>query len=188
MKPDEVVKKLSKEDNIPFIYESSGKVYCEVDAEKIDQIGTMLIQTLESLGIDGLDLLEVAGTKRSVAMRVAEGRIVGSIYQKGTIEEIQARLDEIEKTLAAEGEAEVAEATLDLKALSEKINMILTEFLGDFAPRVYRNQLKVLGIEEGELALSKVKELIYALGNAASLMIGPTQSQEMTERLFMLIK
>ncbi|HID31868.1 MAG TPA: hypothetical protein EYP24_00635 [bacterium (Candidatus Stahlbacteria)] len=182
-----MIKKFTTDVETPFIYDSSG-IYTQEDPSKIDQIGTMLLQTLETLGIDGVDLLEVVGNKRSVAMRVKQDLIIGNLTT-GRVDELASRLDELEATLKAEKvEEEVEEAIVNLKELSRKVNMILTEFLGDFAPRVYRNQLKKLKLEEGELPLKKMKDLIYALGDAANLMIGPTQSQEMTDRLLMLIK
>lgn len=197
MKYEDVINKFSNSGNVPFICESSGDVHSKEESLGIGQIGMMLFQTLETLGLEGLDVLEVVGEKRSVGMKISSGRIVGNISEeKKKTAEIISLLDEIEKNLSeeiVEEEVEVEakvkeEAIVDLKSLSENVNMILTEFLGDFAARVYRNQLKVLKIEEAEVPMKRAKELVYALGNAASLMIGPTQSQDMTDRLLMLIK
>lgn len=204
MKQEDVIKKFSGHGNTPFIYETDGGAYSiEGKSGDIDQIGTMLFQTLETLDIDDVGLLEVIGDKRSVVMKISSGRIIGTILdEKVKTDDVLKLLAEIERSLGAEVEAkeeveveekakeevEVEEGVVDLKGLSEKINLVLTEFLGDFAARVYRNQLKILSIEEKEIPMKKVKELVYALGDAASLMIGPTQSQEMTDRLLLLIK
>ncbi|HIE05544.1 MAG TPA: hypothetical protein EYP58_01955 [bacterium (Candidatus Stahlbacteria)] len=204
MRHEEVIEKFTDRSNLPFICESSGDVYSKEETLGIGQIGMMLFQTLESLGLDGIDVLEIVGDKRTVVMRLSADRIIGNISgDKLDTDETLKLLEDIERDLGAEAEAVVEEeaaeveteavavkeeVSVDLKGLSENINMILTEFLGDFAARVYRNQLKVLKMEETEVPMKRAKELIYALGNAASLMIGPTQSQEMTDRLLMLIK
>jgi hypothetical protein len=64
----------------------------------------------------------------------------------------------------------------------------MKDFLGDFTERIFNNQLKAQRIKTDELYDTDVRRLIFALGKAAGMIIGPSKGHTMTNKLLGLLK
>jgi hypothetical protein len=64
----------------------------------------------------------------------------------------------------------------------------MKEYLGDFTDRIFKNQLKAQRIKSEELFDVDARRLIFALGKAAGMIIGPSKGHKMTNKLLELLK
>ena len=124
-------------------------------------------------------------------MQLGEESLLGSLFENGegvVIEELWTLLEDIKKRPAAsvgERKPELLEA-----ATLEKMKLIMADYLGDFTERIYNNQLKTHGISSTveELSPKDIRRLIATLTKAASMIIGPTKSRDMRNKLLELLR
>jgi|GEM_PF-673687 len=64
----------------------------------------------------------------------------------------------------------------------------MNNYLGDFTERIFKNQVKAQRINIDELVDEDARRLIFALGKAAGMIIGPSKGREMTNKLLELLK
>ena len=64
----------------------------------------------------------------------------------------------------------------------------MKDYLGDFTDRIFKNQLKAQRIKTEELYDADARRLIFALGKAAGMIIGPSKGHKMTNKLLELLK
>jgi hypothetical protein len=113
-------------------------------------------------------------------------------------EEVTTAEQEVEKEVVVETKPEpeakpVAspKVTAKVKLGSDVLNSMKTvmkDFLGDFTERIYKNQLKAQRINIDELFDDDARRLIFALGKAAGMIIGPSKGRDMTNKLLEILK
>ncbi|MGB3478833.1 MAG: hypothetical protein WBB67_06705 [bacterium] len=64
----------------------------------------------------------------------------------------------------------------------------MKDYLGDFTERIFKNQLKAQRIKVEELYDTDARRLVFALGKAAGMIIGPSKGRDMTNKLLELLK
>lgn len=64
----------------------------------------------------------------------------------------------------------------------------MKDYLGDFTERIFKNQLKAQRIKPEEFYDADARRLIFALGKAAGMIIGPSKGRNMTNKLLELLK
>ena len=64
----------------------------------------------------------------------------------------------------------------------------MKDYLGDFTGRIFKNQLKAQRIKVEELYDDDARRLVFALGKAAGMIIGPSKGRDMTNKLLEILK
>jgi hypothetical protein len=159
--------------------------------EKIIQMATVIFETISVVGEIKIDTIEIVGNARGVLMALEDKNCVGGIFsQADNVPPVQlwGRIKELQDQLAtAVASKTKAEIKLEVHIL-EKIKAVTGSYLGDFAERIYRNQVKKQNIKPEELSEEDVRILIFSLGKAASMIIGPTKGRELQNKLLALLK
>jgi hypothetical protein len=111
--------------------------------------------------------------------------IVEKEVEKEVIEE-PVQEPEPEKEVA---EPEVKEAKVKIGAgVLDTMKSTMKDYLGDFTERILKNQVKAQRINLDELYDDDARRLVFALGKAAGMIIGPSKGREMTNKLLELLK
>jgi hypothetical protein len=87
----------------------------------------------------------------------------------------------------AEPVAEEAKVKIGTEVI-DSMKSTMQNYLGDFTERILKNQLKAQRINLDELFDDDARRLIFALGKAAGMIIGPSKGREMTNKLLELLK
>jgi hypothetical protein len=176
-----------------FVISRTGDIAVARDAEgKKDQLMQMALVVFETIGAIGevkIDKIEIVGDSRGLIMQLGEESLLGSLFENREgviIEELWMLLEDI-KSRPAAAVGERTQEILDA-ALLGKMKRIMADYLGDFTDRIYKNQLKAQGITVEELSPKDVHRLIATVTKAASMIIGPTKSREMRNKLLNLLK
>lgn len=180
---------------LPFIAQKDGEITTsktgEQQKQKFSQTASVLFETISALGGIKIDTLEIVGINQSLLCDIGEDDLVGHLYataQTGVLENIYNAIKEIRTHKKVEG---VEEEKLKEKYAPEFLNQLKTivqDYLGDFADRIFQNQLKAQRIKAEELYEEDIRRFIFALGKAAGMIIGPTKGKDLTNKLLAKLK
>ncbi len=180
---------------LPFIAQKDGEITTsktgEQQKQKFSQTASVLFETIGALGGIKIDTLEIVGINQSLICDIGEDDLVGHLYataQTGVLENIYNAIKEIRRHKKVEG---VEEEKLKEKYAPEFLNQLRTivqDYLGDFADRIFQNQLKAQRIKAEELYEEDIRRFIFALGKAAGMIIGPTKGKDLTNKLLAKLK
>ena len=172
----------------PFVVMRSGETTVsqrdEAIKDAISQITMVIFETISTIGNIKIDTIEILGDKKCVAIKLDEERAVGSLFDRTeglVLGNIWRLIEELRgQTTIVVTPKKKTKVKLDLDIL-EKIKTALNEYLGDFTERVYQNQLKTQNIKIDEFYDEDARRLIFALGKAAGMIIGPSKGNELTD-------
>lgn len=193
------------------IFETIGAVGdVKIDAFEIMGSGKGLVMALADEGLAGA--LFARGEEQDIAaMRMllqelhglAQGTAVAAEPAVEKAEEVVAeevavveKAAEQEAVVEPEPEPEVKpiqppKETVKVKVESgvlESMKSVMKDFLGDFTDRIFKNQLKAQRINVDELFDDDARRLVFALGKAAGMIIGPSKGRDMTNKLLEILK
>uniref|UniRef100_A0A7C4XKC3 Uncharacterized protein n=1 Tax=candidate division WOR-3 bacterium TaxID=2052148 RepID=A0A7C4XKC3_UNCW3 len=158
---------------------------------KISQAGTVIFETINAVGGVKIERIEIVGKKKGLLIEVGDEDITGAIFEKRegqVLDDLWNLIKQIkEEKEVAEKPSEKPKVPLS-PAILEEFKGILKDYLGDFAERVYQNQLKTQRINLSQIYEDDARRLIFALGKAAGMIIGPTKGKEMTNKLLGKLK
>lgn len=176
-----------------FVISRSGDIAVTHAAEgkkdQLVQMALVVFETISAVGEIKVDRIELVGESRGLIMQLVEERLVGSLFETDediSVEERWTLLEDIKERPAAPVE-EPKRELLDAGIL-ERMKRIIVDYLGDFTERIFNNQIKSHGIKVEELSPNDVRRLIATLTKAASMIIGPTKSRHMRNKLLELLK
>jgi hypothetical protein len=200
----ELIKKYEAQDFAQiFMLERGGELHASSIEEKlrndVNQIGVIVFETLAAIGQFPVDEIGILGSDRCVHLRVADRRLVISTFKPDVdYSVVQERVSQLTKELLSQPTAPVVEekvekekAVAEVKLESGVLDRIKAEcsgYLGDFADKIYQNQLKAQRVNPVEVKIDEVKRLIFGLNKAASMIIGPKRAKEMTDKLLEMVK
>jgi len=177
-----------------FVASKSGKTDVSVTGEplknKISQMATVIFETIGVIGEIKIDTIEMIGESKGLLMELEEKNFVGGLFNQAenlTLANLWARISELKDQLTAAASRKRSEIKLEANVL-DKIRAIVGDYLGDFSERIYQNQLKKQNIKPEEFHDEDAHILIFGLGKAAGMIIGPTKGREMTNKLLALLK
>lgn len=178
---------------MPFAASVSGETIvadaAAVYQEQIAQMAMVIFETISALGEVKIERIEIKGEKKSIAVKLDEARMLGTILEPAegiTHPEIWKLLQEM-ITKPAMTPAERRAALVDPGVL-EKIKEILGEYVGDFTERIFQNQLRNQNIKTDDLHAEDVRRVILALSKATSMIVGRSKGRELSKRLTELVK
>ncbi len=170
-------------DRIQIIGKSRG-VVAEINKDRI--IGSILDgDERDSAKRVFASLDEIKGIEVPVASAVVEPEpAVDAAKAEAAVEEpVEQAVEEGEKPEA------VTKPKIRLDAgILETMKSILKDYVGDFADRIFNNQMKAQRIKSEALHDEDARRLIFALGKAAGMIIGPSKGRDMTNKLLALLK
>jgi len=193
---DEILNKIEDRGlGLPFISQKDGETTTsktgETQRQKFSQTATVVFETIGALGGIKIDTLEIVGSNQSLLCDIGEDDLVGHIYataQTGVLENIINAIKEVRAHKKIEGVEEEKPKEKYEPGLLDQLKSIVQDYLGDFADRVFQNQIKAQRIKAEELYEEDVKRLIFALGKAAGMIIGPTKGKDLTNKLLAKLK
>lgn len=176
-----------------FVISRTGDIAVARDAEgkkdQLMQMALVVFETISAIGEIKVDKIEIVGESRGLIMQLGEESLLGSLFENRegvVIKELWMLLEDIKKRpVAAVGERK--QQLLEAATL-EKMKLVIANYLGDFTERIYTNQLKSHGITTEEISVKDIRRLIATLTKAASMIIGPTKSRDMRDKLLALLK
>jgi len=182
---------------LPFAVTKSGETMVSQSGEslksKLAQVGTVIFETIGAVGRVKIDTLEIVGDAKTVVMDFEDENMLGSLFElkEGTV--ITDVVNSL-KTLKVEPHVEAVvkheeapKPALTINILDD-IKAMLKEYVGDFADRIYQNQIKAQRIKTDEVHEEDARRLIFALGKAAGMIIGPSKGKELTNKLLAKLK
>lgn len=158
---------------------------------KLAQMGTILFETIGAVGNIKIDSLQIAGSKRGLLMEFTADDLTGALLEAGTgvaDADVMAALSELHVEHKEQPRVETKAKVQLTPAFLEEIKGVLKEYVGDFADRIYTNQLKAQRINPDSYYDDDARRLIFALGKAAGMIIGPTKGQDLTNKLITRLK
>ena len=169
-----------------------GTIFSRSEKHDIDTL-LQLIQELQSQPAGGARPAEpVIETEEEVVREKPVEEAVPAVEEE-VKEEIEEEVVE-EPVHEPEPEKEVTEPVVEeakVKIGSDTLETMKTtmkDYLGDFTERILKNQVKAQRINLDELYDDDARRLIFALGKAAGMIIGPSKGREMTNKLLELLK
>jgi len=183
----------------PFIVPKSGQLAITQSSEsikkEISQMATVIFETIGAIGDINIDRVEMLGKTKGLIMSLDKDSLVGSLFDRTeglALNDLWTLLEELKKQPAAvpvvtapQKEKKIVELE---SGVLEEIKKILKDYLGDFTERVYKNQLKKQRIKVDQFYDEDVRKLIFTLGKAASMIIGPSKGGEMTKKMLEIVK
>jgi hypothetical protein len=157
--------------------------------EQIAQMALVVFETINALGEVKIEKIEIRGEKKSIAMKLDEDGMLGTIIEPAdgiTRPELWKLLQEM--TMKPTMTPAERRAALVDPAVLEKIKGILGEYVGDFTERIFQNQLKNQNIKIDELHAEDVRRVILALSKATTMIVGRSKGRELSKRLTELVK
>ncbi len=177
----------------PFTATSSGEVSTtgsgEALIEKFSHTATVLFETINAVGDVKIDTLEILGEKKSLIIEFEDDFLVGTLFDSRAgldVSQLYNLLEELKGK--PEAEAEEKPGSVMGPELLDKIKAVMSDYLGDFTERIYKNQLKTQKINPDELYEDDIRRFIFALGKAAGMVIGPSRGASLTNKLLELVK
>jgi hypothetical protein len=182
---------------------------------EIVQMTTVIFETLGAIGDFNVDKIEILADTKGLIMTLDQDSLTGNLFdQSGDVATgdmwtaLQELKDQIAGTLVqAEVKKERPAEKLEEKpaekvvekpkekpkvkldsAVLDDIKKIIKDYLGDFSERIFKNQLKAQRIKTEEFYDADARRLIFGLGKAAGMIIGPSKGQTMTNKLLELLK
>ena len=180
---------------LPFIILSNGETFVSQSGEslknEISQMAMVIFETIRAVGRVKIDTIEIIGDKKCVIMGLEDTRAAGSIFEP-TAELVPGNLWSLISKLKTQP-SEVVVPTEKPKVkletiILDQVKTILKDYLGDFTERIYQNQIKAQHIKPDELYEEDLRRLMFALGKAAGMIIGPSKGNELTNKLLKIIK
>jgi hypothetical protein len=180
----------------PFSILRTGEIFITEQGEsqknELSQMATVIFETINAIGKVEIDTVEILGDKKGIIVDIADDRLVGSLFNRTPALDLQsawALMSELKVHPSPVTEAPKGKVRVKLDAgIFDAIQTTLKEYLGDFAERVYQNQLKKQRINLDELYDDDARRFIFALGKAAGMIIGPTKGTELTNKLLKIVK
>lgn len=182
----------------PFVVSKSGEVAVAQSGEsiknEISQMTTVIFETIGAIGDIKIDSIEMLGDTKGLIMRLDEQNLLGSLFEqtKGLVlNNLWTLLEELKEQRPAAAVIRAPEEKPKVKLESSVLDAIketLKDYLGDFTERIYKNQFKAQRIKVDEFYDEDARRLIFALGKAAGMIIGPSKGRDMTNRLLGLLK
>jgi len=199
----------------PFIASKTGGVVVASSAESIKneiaQMTTVIFETIGAVGDIDIDKIEILTDTKSLVLALDQENLMGSLFEQTegvTINDIWSFLKELKEQstgVAVTEEKKVEEKKIEKKKIEEKkieekpkvqidasildsIKDTMKGYLGDFTERIFKNQLKAQRIKVEELYDADARRLVFALGKAAAMIIGPSKGRDITNRLLELLK
>lgn len=180
----------------PFITLKSGEIFVTQTGEpltnELSQVAIVIFETMAALTQSvKIEKFEIVGNKKGVLLALEEKRIVGSIFESAEgvpVDDLWRLLGELRDQSKTAVVPEVKpKVKLGPPAL-EEIRATLKEYLGDFAERTYQNQIKLQRFKPEEFYEDDLRRLIFALGKAAGMIIGPSKGGELTKKMLKALK
>lgn len=179
----------------PFTIAKTGEtVICQKGEHlksKIAQMGTVIFETIGAVGRIKIETIEIVGNAKGLIIAVEDDNLIGTLFEPkeglalvnlwNFLKELKSQPETIVKP------EEKPKVKLPPNLLDE-IKVILKEYLGDFTDRIYQNQFKAQRIKSEEFFEEDARRLIFALGKAAGMIIGPSKGKELTNKLLGKLK
>lgn len=188
----------------PFIASKTGDLVVASSAESIKneiaQMTTVIFETIGAVGDIDIDKIEILADSKCLALALDQENLMGSLFEQSEdviIDDIWSFLQELkeqsagiavaEKEKPKEKPEEKARVIIDASIL-DNMKDAMKDYLGDFTERIFKNQLKAQHIKVDELYDTDARRLVFALGKAAGMIIGPSKGRDMTNKLLELLK
>ena len=183
---------------------------------EIAQMTTVIFETIGAVGDIDIDKIEILTDTKSLVLALDQENLMGSLFEQTegvTIDDIWSSLKELKEQsagVAVAEEKEVREKEVEEKKVREKeveekkpekkpkvqidasildnMKDTMRDYLGDFTERIFKNQLKAQRIKVEELYDDDARRLVFALGKAAGMIIGPSKGRDMTNKLLEILK
>lgn len=187
------------------IYETIGAVG-DIDIDQIELLADVkcLVLTIDKQNLlgslfdqsDGIALENIWATlqelkDQSSGVAVVEKAKVRELAEEKPEEvpkvEVEERPKEVPEVKVKEKPEEKPKVKIDAGML-DTMKDAIKDYLGDFTDRIFKNQLKAQRIKPEEFYDADARRLIFALGKAAGMIIGPSKGQKMTNKLLELLK
>ncbi len=180
---------------IPFIVGKDGETITSQGGEgekaKFSQTGTVLFESIGAVGGIKIDVIEIIGGNKSLLCDISEENLIGQLYMTTGAPPLDTIMNAI-KEIRAKQEKEVVEVEKTKEKYApeflDQLKTVVQDYLGDFTDRIYQNQLKAQRIKVDELYEEDIRRLIFALGKAAGMIIGPTKGKDLTNKLLGKLK
>lgn len=191
MNPSDVIKKYESQGIGPiFMLEQKGDLFTAKADEKlrneINQIGVILFETIAAIGQFPISEVGVVGQSRGLVIKLFDQRLAGMTFDAGAeYGSIQEQLNRFIQDLTK------PEEKVEIKVDANIFDRIKAEcllYLGDFAEKIYQNQLKAQKVNMVEAKIEDAKRLVFGLNKAASMIIGPKRAKEMMDKLLEFVK
>ena len=183
---------------------------------EIAQMTTVIFETIGAVGDIDIDKIEILADSKCLALVLDQENLMGSLFEQSEdviIDDIWSSLQELKEQSAGIAVAEKAKpkekpeekpkekpeekpkekpeekprAIIDASIL-DNMKDAMKDYLGDFTERIFKNQLKAQRIKVEELYDTDARRLVFALGKAAGMIIGPSKGRDMTNKLLELLK
>jgi len=196
----------------PFIASKTGDLVVASSAESIKneiaQMTTVIFETIGAVGDIDIDKIEILADSKCLVLALDQENLMGSLFEQSedvAIDDIWSSLQELKEQSAGIAVAEKAKpkekpeekpkekpeekprAIIDASIL-DNMKDAMKDYLGDFTERIFKNQLKAQRIKVEELYDTDARRLVFALGKAAGMIIGPSKGRDMTNKLLELLK
>jgi hypothetical protein len=180
----------------PFSILRSGEIFITEQSEsqknELSQMATVIFETISAIGKIKIDAVEILCDKKGVVIDITGDRLVGSLFDRTPALDLQSTWTLISDMKGHPSPvAAVPKEKLKIKieaGIFDEIKTTLKEYLGDFSERIYQNQFKKQRITIDEVYDDDARRLIFALGKAAGMIIGPSKGSELTNKLLKLLK
>lgn len=195
----------------PFIASKTGDLVVASSAESIKteiaQVTTVIFETIGAVGDIDIDKIEILADSKCLVLALDQENLTGSLFEQSedvTIDDIWSSLQELKEQSAGiavaekekprekpeekprEKPKEKPRVIIDASIL-DNMKDAMKDYLGDFTERIFKNQLKAQRIKVEELYDTDARRLIFALGKAAGMIIGPSKGRDMTNKLLELL-
>ena len=183
---------------------------------EIAQMTTVIFETIGAVGDIDIDKIEILADSKCLVLALDQENLMGSLFEQSedvAIDDIWSSLQELKEQSAGIAVAEKAKpkekpeekpkekpeekpkekpeekprAIIDASIL-DNMKDAMKDYLGDFTERIFKNQLKAQRIKVEELYDTDARRLVFALGKAAGMIIGPSKGRDMTNKLLELLK
>lgn len=182
----------------PFIATQSGDVTVANSGvtvkKELSQMSTIIFETIGAVGDVHIDRIELYGSQKGLLLEIADESLIGSVFESTLETDIESLWNLIGElrgapVVATPGEKPKEKPKVEIDAsVLDTMKEAMKEYLGDFTERIYKNQLKAQRIKVDDLYDEDARRLVFALGKAAGMIIGPSKGREMTNKLLELLK
>ncbi|MGB3340218.1 MAG: hypothetical protein WBB37_01905 [bacterium] len=183
---------------------------------EIAQMTTVIFETIGAVGDLDIDQIEILADAKCLVLALDQENLMGSLFDQSegvVLENVWSTLQELKEQLSGVAVAEKEKVKEEVKEIpKEKPREVpeekpeqkpkvkidasildtmkdsMKDYLGDFTDRIFKNQLKAQRIKTEELYDADARRLIFALGKAAGMIIGPSKGHKMTNKLLELLK
>ncbi len=134
-------------------------------------------------------LEEMKGVEIAVEVPVKKPEPVVEKVQPEIKPEVKKPVGKLVEETVEKPEVAVEKQKVKLDAgILDTMKTTLKDYVGDFSERIFNNQLKAQRIKSEEMYDEDARRLIFALGKAAGMIIGPSKGRDMTNKLLALLK